>query len=300
MTPILFTGCLKEDLSDCKDVDNVFLMFDLKASGQSGIFTDIITSVDVILFDKNGKYVMQKRVNEDDLKTYQGVRFYVKPGLYRAVAWANVSEASSLSTQSSSGYTRFAESYLQTVSDQSGDNLYYAPDKETGPVLPDDPDLTIYEVNVGVGEETHKQLSFIRANRRLSIYIRNFKGIAKPTIQLSSIPDRYDYYLRTYETRKDYSRTTGTVKYNVTDELMEFADFRAPIADFDASMVVKLIDNDTNAVIKKTVNIKKFVEDNVHLITDMNELSMVLTINLDASISIALPDWKNNDVKPIW
>lgn len=302
LTLSLFTGCYKQDYSICSVEENCVLLFELEAESGSAEFKSNITSIDVALFGSDGTLYTHQRVEKAQLEVFQGIKLTVDPGIYHVVAWGNVSECSRLSTNNGGGATPFTGSYLQTVSDQTGCNLYYAPSKEIELLDPSanvTPDSKLYEVDVKPNRVTRKELNFTRANRRVRVYLKDFDGITQ--IKLGNIPDRYDYYLRAFPSRKDYTQPTRKAHYDQTADMVDMSEFRAPIVPFESAMRVDIISTGTRAEeIIRSVNLKEWVEENRDQITDMNEISILFTKQINGAVEITVPNWNDDDVKPVW
>lgn len=300
LTLTLFTGCFKQDYSLCRVEDNCVLLFELEGVTRSSDFTQTIHTIDVVLFDEQCNLSQHKTVTKSQLDEFQGVRLTVEPGIYHVVAWANVTPNTELSTNNGVPPTAFSASYLSTVSNATGCNIYYAPKKTIEHTRPDGvtPDQTIYQVEVIANEITTKKLPFSRVNRRVNVFLKGFDEDQQ--VLLCNIPDKYDYYLRAYSSRKEYRQTTREVPDN-GGEALRVASFRAPIVPFEQAMTVNLLKTGAGAdQVLKTLNLKQWVEDNISNIKDLNEIDILFTKGPGAVITIEAPNWNDNDTKPIW
>ena len=292
---VYLEGCIKQDYSLCGVENNLVLSFKYEDAAGKDIFSDKINSVDVTIFDENYFYTAHKRVSQSDLNNFRGVRFSLDPGTYYAVCWGNVSSYSLLPYLDNSSV--LSNCQLITVSDESGSQLYYSPAKEVGDTAVPSADYTIYRIVVPGGTVTEKTMEFVRAHRSVHVYVKNFKYAEMPVIELTNMPQSYNFLLETLASRKNYQRVSGLV--NTPDGEMYLASFHTPIAKFAPDMDVKVRKNPDLTVVG-TLNLKDWVDSNIHTIEDINEISLIVEFGLDGSVAISIPNWSNEDVDPDW
>lgn len=294
---VLLPGCFKQDYSLCGVDDNLVLLFQLEDNNGKNIFADKIDNVDAIVFDNNYHYVTSQRITKKDLNKFQGATFTLIPETYYIVCWANISSNTSFPTFDSSDF--FESYHVNTISDETGSSLYYAPKKEirdldeTNPVLPED--YIIYQVNVLPQQVTQKTMHFVRAYRRVNVYVQNYNYLDDPIIQITNIPVSYDFFLQTHKTRKNYQRISTPI--DTEKGLMTLASINAPIADFHESMEIN-VKRQSDQETTHMVNLKEYVEQNIDKIEDINEIDILFEIDLDGDVAISFPNWETRPVNP--
>lgn len=296
----LLTGCYKQDYSLCGVDNNLVLSFKIEDGTRSGAtdFAAKINSVDAVVFDADNRYVTSRRVTNEQLQVAPETKFTVAPGTYRIVCWANVSPERTSIPSFGPGMT-LGECHVATISNQSGCPLWYAPNKSVGNSNDNaltDQDYKKYEALVTLGAVTEKEMIFTRAHRTVNVYILNYKH-GKSAVELTNIPDRYDFWLQTYNTRKNYQKTTESV--TTPDGQMELASFNAPITDFANDMQVHLKDP-VEFLRTDGVNLKEWIDANIDKIKDINEINILFKYNPNGSVTIMVPSWTSKDVGPIW
>lgn len=86
---VLLTGCIKENMDDC---ERCKLTFTYLADVNEDVFPNHITSVSLYVFDSKDQLIRTKRLEQNDLKAYQGVNLNLNPGKYRIVGVGNCNE----------------------------------------------------------------------------------------------------------------------------------------------------------------------------------------------------------------
>lgn len=309
MFTLFMTGCLKQDYSDCFDEENVVLKFDLLNSDGTSIFADKIYGIDVMVYDANHHYVAQGRLSKTDLNEFPGIRFTLEPGEYRVVCWGNITNNSNIFGISDAGV--FGECYLETVSDATGCPIYYGPEKE---ITDRDTPIVVRGSGTGIDNADHtlvvqpnkqntKDILLTQAHRNIKVFVKGYETAvegAAPTVQMTDMPVRYDFQLRTCPSRKNYS--SKAVNVETPSGAMQMTSFNFPISesDFQEDMILNII-RDSDRGIETSVSLKDWVEENKSKISDLLEFSILLIYDeLNGMVTITVPDWGNEDVGPGW
>lgn len=295
-------GCIKQDYNACPVPNNCTLIFQMKDASGNDLFNSKINSVDAAVFDVSNRLVAYKRLKKADLDEFCGVRFSVTPGEYRVVCWGNVFANSQLPVLTYNT-TTFDDCYLETISNVSGCPLYYAPKKAPSTralaLTRAGEDFTDHTVIVTGNKITEKEVFFCRAHRTVNIFVQNYSNspsydAMEPTVELTNIPHKYDFYLRTASTRKNYTNQTGPV--TTPQGPMSIASFNAPICDFHNTMFVNL-KRSSDGLLLKAIDLKNYIDTNT--IADLNEIDILISFGTNASITVTLPGWKGTNVNPI-
>lgn len=303
---LLFTGCFKQDSSDCDGEGNCELRFFLHDADGANVFTDKIFRVDAVVFDAEHRYVTHKMVTEDELKMFAGTKLTLMPGEYRVVCWGNIDENTRVVGKSDKQY--FEDLYLEVVSDATGDPLYYAPAKEVEEV---DDVVTFREpkfnldgdgfvLEIQSGDDVVKDMYFTRAYRRIEVYIKKYDEVVEienPKVRLANLPYYYDFMLRTDKSRKNYESLVGDV--NTPEGKLQYATFNVPISSFYDYMLLNIIKS-SDAEERTSVPLKDWVEANEEKIEDPNELQILVEYFKDGNVSVKVLNWRELPVEPEW
>lgn len=83
---VLLAGCIKENYEDC---ERCKLTFSYMGDVNYDIFQEKISCVNLYVFDKTNSLVLTKRIEQSELKAYQGTKLNLSPGSYRIVGVGN-------------------------------------------------------------------------------------------------------------------------------------------------------------------------------------------------------------------
>lgn len=298
---LALSGCINERPGECDIPENLVLIFTYNDAPDLP-FTDFITTVDVILFDAQGSYYTQRRIEVNELSTSLTARFTVPSGMYYAVAWGNVLDHSRFSDLIP-GATMFEDCFVE-INDSAtdtGDPVFYAPYIErpgsgTGATTRNG-HMTLYEVDVPPGTSTTKTLDFVRAHRTINVWIRGYnetmEGVeVHPDVTITQRWSRYDFFF-TPSIRRDYRQPSHveTVEGVVFDE----ATFHNGIGQIDDDIEVILTSPTDDSQIT-TIGLAQFVAENN--IINTNEIDILITFLSDNEITVTVPVWSETPLQP--
>jgi hypothetical protein len=84
---VLLASCIKDNIEGCeRDI-----VFEYYADGDTDVFPKHVTSVNLYVFDSEDRLLEKycRRLEQNDLKSYQGVKLSLNPGEYRFVCLGN-------------------------------------------------------------------------------------------------------------------------------------------------------------------------------------------------------------------
>lgn len=303
LIPALVTSCWKtgEDWSLCGVDDNFVLKFRVQ-DGSDLTFQNNINSVDVFLFGADKNFLDHKLVDKSELDEFKGVTFTVTPGIYHVVCWANVGNNSRYSAMDSN--SNYENSYIEISSTESGDPIYYAPYKTpvtrsgiSGLTRADD-DYAIYSVEVLPNAETVKELTFAKVHRTVQVYMLKYEDTniydgEAPVVEQDYAGGKYNFLLKADLTPKTLRQTSvfGPVQNND----MHSAEFYSSLIPITSDMEVNIFHPTSGDNLAK-INLEQYVAD--QNITDDSVIPIMVIFNMDASVSIKLPPWVDNEIVP--
>lgn len=309
LIPALMTSCWKtgEDWSLCGVDDNFTLKFRVQ-DGTDLTFQNNIYSVDVFLFDADKYFLEHKQVDKSELDVFKGVTFTVTPGTYHVVCWANIDNNSRISAMDEN--SNYENTYIEIVKPAvglapTGSPLYYAPYKTpvtraaySGLTRADD-EYTIYSVEVLANKETVKELTFAKVHRSVQVYIKGYENTdiydgKGPDVKQTNAGGKYNFLLHADLTPLDLEQSTifGTT-VNGDMYSAEFFSALIPVRD---DMHVYLY-HPTTGNLLASVNLEQYIA--ATNITDDSVIPILFTFDpLDASVSITMPSWLDNQIVP--
>lgn len=296
---LFVTGCIKDDLSECRPEKNVTLWFTHSGGTNGSRFVDYIGEVDLFLFDDNGKYLSHQSVEYTELAVDAPfVSLTLSPGTYYALAWGNVGDNSAYQNLTV-GVTSLEECLVEInpAVTHSGDPVYYAPRKarleegDTRSVA----DMALYELVVPNRGSAEKTLDFVRAHRSIYVWIRGFTDTdgLSPTVEAERLWSRYDFHYRTRLHRRDFVQQTRF--QTVDDKHYAVAVFHHAYGEIDDEMNV-LVLRTSNGEQSAAVNVRRFLEENPVSSTD--DVHIMFTFIQDLGVSVSLPQWVEKPVRP--
>ena len=283
---LLTTGCFEQDYQDCPPPNNLVLKLDLQSNEAASLFAEKVNSIDVFVYDVSDRPAIYKRVTKEEQGGITDLSFTVVPGMYQIVCWANVGRETHI--VGPTGEWPLNECYLEIISPQTGNPLYYAPSDGT------------YEVAVLPNQITTKEMLFMRAHRTIRVYLKGYETVYEalpPVISFSNMPVRSDFFMRTGLPRKTYEALAATVETKDGPRMM--AAFNFLIAPFADDMLIEIIKTSTGEVVTE-VNLKQYVDENAAKIDDLNDFGIEIRYLMNGSVEIVLTDWKEINLEPQW
>jgi hypothetical protein len=315
------TGCvIGEDLSDCMTDDNLVIEFRFEASvGSATRLTDKISSVDILLFDSDGRFVDSRRLERDELAASPYASFTVWTGDYLVTAWANAGTSTRISTLEK-GISLLTEGYIEMT--EAGDSLYYAPsidnlytDREAA-LRADEADTetdpyAMHRVHVPYGGgRVVKELPFTRAYRKVNVYFKGVEylradaGASPLSVSGVNLSARYDLMFNSLiPASRSYTRLCSEVQTSMgrmqaTHFMMSYAPitndivFRAGNLPADVAPISVALADYLRA--NPTVNL-----DDIDILIEFSAPEPGGS-GKRVEVTITAPDWASEPVEPVY
>lgn len=300
-TSLALCSCIKEQTEDCDVLENLELIFTYNDAPDIA-FADVITSVDVFLFNAQGNYYIQRRAEYNELLSSLSMYFTVPAGIYYIVGWGNVLSHSRFS-DFIPNITTFEEGFVEIVSSvtDTGDPVYYSPYTEKNgtraSALTRDDHLLLYQVDVPSGKKTTKYMDFVRGHRTINVWVKGYTEIVEgvalhPDITVTQRWSKYDFFF-TPSIRRDYKQQSHIETVDGTD--FDEATFHNALGEIDDNIEVILTSPDDDDHIL-TIGLARFVAENN--IIDTEEIDILITFLLDMGVTVTVPIWSETPIKP--
>jgi hypothetical protein len=319
---LLLTGCqISEDFSGCLVDGNLTLEFHFEAATGRRL-TERISSIDVLVFDDEGRFVDSRRLERAELAVSPYARFTLWPGDYLVTAWANIS-ASHFSPLEKDK-TLIDAGYIEMTG--AGDSLYYAPSRENkyttreaalraaeaSAVEESDP-YAIHRVHVpNDGGRVVKELPLIRAYRAVNIYFRGLEYLPYPaasaegrtqmlSVEAVNLNSRYDLLFNSYlSSRRNHSRLCSETHHpSGRMQTVRFFMAYAPITN-DIAFRVGNLPADIPSL---TIGLAEYLK--AHQTVNLDDIEILVVFAPDGltptgvKVSIMAPNWETENVTPI-
>lgn len=287
---LTMSGCIKEDLSDCDISGNVRLVFHYTVAGVEKL-TDHIQHLDVMFFDDQGKFLMDKRLGSQELAVKAELELTLAPGTYYFVCWGNVSDGS-LYSSLEPGITVLSDCSIEiSPGPTAGDPIYYAPSKPTPASRTLASEYELYKLEIPVGENVVRDVEFVKAHRTITVYLKNAHGDT-PKVQVRQMWKCYNFLFEPRTHKDDFTHITTPRQY--FGDVYDVAIFYSGMGQILPDMEVGVL-HGTNEHLLHTENIESFLT--AHPSHDANDIHMVIEFS-DLGVSVTVPSWLERPVTP--
>ncbi len=307
---LTLTGCISQDWSQCPDPENVILRFQLEFEAtRASELTNTVRSIDLVLFTDANEYVTHKRLEYDELAANPTTTLSVAPGRYRVVCWGNIMANSDIFREPT-----LEQCYVRAKDDSpSGCPLYYAPAAECDPDDLTDFDYTDWEIIVPSRGSVTKDLTFVRAHRRINVYIRNFEDETSentPAVEATNLAHQYGFRFDIHPSRRNYLQTAvqGTTP---TGDAVHYVSFTTPYGEITDNIHLNVQKQDGTVV--TSVNLQDYIAANpatraaqtmaAQTRTTSNsdiDIYVRYTGRLNTDVVIEAFPWSADDIEPVW
>lgn len=286
---VLLTGCIKENMDDC---ERCKLTFTYLADVNEDVFPNHITSVSLYVFDSKDQLIRTKRLEQNDLKAYQGVNLNLNPGKYRIVGVGNCNELTEVyntdARDMSQTHFRHPDCFDREV--ESNDSLY----------------LGAKEITIPEEYWYKDNIRFYSSHLKVSYTVKDYVAVeeAQPSATRAKTPNlelrvknllsQTDFNNRAYGEKVTYN---PSLKFNSEDgDFYSYFHIMRHAADSD--VLFELVDRDIDEVIH-TLALSDFLAkfDEID-VTKQEVLIPIEVVFKNLSVEVTIPDWMINDLTP--
>lgn len=280
-------SCIREDHSDC--YNRYCLELSYVGDGTEEIFSEKIDRVDMYVFDSLGRCVENSSLPEKDLKARSTMLPPLPPGDYRIILIGNPHSTGTegLSSGDFSQMTFASQDYLEGRVPSGNDPLYHA--SVNYRIEPYDWQKQM-EVRTALFSSSHYDVT-VEVSGVPSVDTRS-SGL--PVIELSGLSPGTDFNNVACGDPVSYILTSthdGSRTLSAECSIMRHAD--------QSEVYLRVLSSDRKEVLAE-VNFADFIEEHPDVIdVSLHEVLIPFRIEfLSADVSISLPDWMINEVKP--
>ena len=286
---VLLTGCIKENMDDC---ERCKLTFTYLADVNEDVFPNHITSVSLYVFDSKDQLIRTKRLEQNDLKAYQGVNLNLNPGKYRIVGVGNCNELTEVyntdARDMSQTHFRHPDCFDREV--ESNDSLY----------------LGAKEITIPEEYWYKDNIRFYSSHLKVLYTVKDYVAVeeAQPSATRAKTPNlelrvknllpQTDFDNRAYGEKVTYN---PSLKFNSEDgDFYSYFHIMRHAADSD--VLFELVDSDIDEVIH-TLALSDFLAkfDEID-VTKQEVLIPIEVVFKNLSVEVTIPDWMINDLTP--
>lgn len=292
MIACLFTGCIKEDQSDCRR--SFTLLFRYNGDGTTDIFPDKVTKVNLYVYDTADRALIRSyELDQADLQSLQGIRLDdLEPGTYEAVCWGNAYESSSVlaAEQRETGVMAAPEYHAGNPVD-TNDELYHVAKTFTiTNAWTDQQDICYFNcAHIDVTVRLEGFEDFVFADTRAD-------GNCPVGMRLENLPGYCDFSGTPFDEQTLY--LPGLTAVADDDATAYESRFHTLRFGDDGEVALRLTRPDTDAPFY-TLPIRQFLDAHDLSVEDRQEVALNIVLRLDADgVSISVAPFEEEDIHP--
>ena len=273
---LLQVGCIKDDLDDCP---NLYLNFSYLAGNKEKSITDYIHSAQLYIYDSQQQLVSVQQLHEQAILS--GVGLKLSPDTYTAIAWANVSELSSI-TQMQNATTAL----LTTQKDKEG--VY----SSTDPLYLGSHTFDV-TAQSDFSEPVYETVDFRSAHLSLDITIKGL-GNELATVSVENLIPQYDFSMKPMKPNDiNYSP-----RVNLSEDEKQQKAFLHVLRYKGKQPMELTITPSSEGSIPYTLDMREFVNEYYPDLSLANRADITIRIEIEFSgldVIATIPDWTITD-----
>lgn len=283
------TGCIKEDLDKCPQVN---LVFRYDADGTENVIERYIHGATLYIFDRSGSLVMERKLSDEELRNEKGIRFILPEDTYRLVCWGNAEEYSRILLNGHLQDCRLQPACPgNTERIQTFDPLYHA----------------LCNIEAVPDKETTVEVKFRSAHIRMEVYVYGFEkrygADMVPQVRVTGLDTQYDFEM-TGDAPGNATIHFPEARWNETEKYYtSFANVLRFTEEYPVSISIHTSLNGLEVFRLQLDELlrKHSVVRNAAFSLDREEVVIPITMDFsgpEINVSIAPPHWEEKPVAP--
>ena len=285
---VLLASCIKEDYTDC---ERCKLTFSYTGDVEYDIFPQQITSVSLYVFDEDDRLVQTKRIEQNDLKIYQGTKLNLNPGTYRVVGVGNDYD--------------LTETYNTSAADMSQITLSH-PNAATNGVVEGNDSLYLGQKTITIPADYwyEDDVPFRSSHLKVSYTV---KGYVNPDAMVDTRASEGYLELRVKNLlpMTDFNNRAHGDKITYHPELLlqardgdHYGYFNIMRHTKDSEVEFELVDKASGEVVH-TLLLKDFLEKFPQIDVSKQEVLIPIVVEFkNIGVTVTIPEWMIQDVTP--
>ena len=286
---VLLASCIKENYDDC---ERCTLTFSYTGDVTYDIFPEHITSVSLYVFDANNRVVQTKRIEQNELKAFQGTKLNLEPGDYHIVGIGNQFDQTIVENIPSADMSQIIFRHPNTDGSgvvESNDPLY----------------LGILDITIPSDYWYEDDVPFRSSHLKVSYTVKGYvnpnaaqassrAGDGYLELRVKNLLPQTDFNNRAHGDKVTYDPVLGLNMENGDHEgyfnIMRHAK--------DSDVEFELVDKASGEVVH-TLALADFLKEFTQIDVAMQEVLIPIVVEFkNIGVTVTIPDWMINDVKP--
>lgn len=279
---VLLAGCIKEDYDDC---ERCTLTFSYTGDVAQDIFPKHITRVSLYVFDNNGRLVVTKQIEQNELKAFQGTKLNLNPGTYKVVGVGNCFDKTEVTNTSSQDMTEIQFHHPNVLTGgivEGNDPLYLGQLEFTVPI------------NYWCEEDVPFRSSHLKVTYTVEDYVENGSvGNGLFDLRVNNLLPETDFTNRAHGDKMTYNPAlaiNADGDHEGAFNIMRHAK--------DSDVTFELVKKSTGEVLH-TLTLADFLVQYPQIDVSKQEVLIPIVLQFkNLGVTVTIPDWLIVDVEP--
>lgn len=282
---LVLSSCIREDRSDCYNVYMLELSY--LGDGTEEIFAEKIDKVRMYVFDDSGNCIVSRQISDEDVRSRVTQLPPLEEGDYRVVCVGNAysTRVEGLSSSDLNSVFFAAGSYLDGSEVSGNDPLYWA--SVTYHVVPFDEYRQVETVKA----------SFASSHYDISVEVSGVPAVKSdgyPLVQLVGVSPCTDFTNRAFGEPVTYQMETA---HDGDRTLKAYNNIMRHTAHED--VFLRVISSDGSRILAETSFADFLARYGSYIDVTKHEVLIPFKVQfLSADVTVSLPEWMINEIKP--
>lgn len=283
---VLLASCIKENYDDCERCE---LTFSYTGDVSYDIFQQQITRVSLYVFDADDRLVQTKRIEQNELRAFQGTKLNLSPGNYRVVGVGNVFDKTVVENTSANDMSQIIFRHPNAGKGvvEGNDSLYLGSKMITIPA--DD----WYKDDIPF-RSSHLKVSYTVKGYADAADAQSTRAESLLTLRVKNLLPQTDFNNRAHGEKMTYNPDLTLNPSNA--EHKGYFNIKRHAADSDVEF--ELVDKASGEVVH-TLMLKDFLEKFPQIDVTKQEVLIPIVVEFkNIGVTVTIPDWMIHDVTP--
>ena len=287
---VLLASCIKENYDDCERCE---LTFSYTGDVSYDIFPQQITRVSLYVFDADDRLVQTKRIEQNELRAFQGTKLNLSPGRYRVVGVGNEFDKTVVENTSANDMSQI---------------IFRHPNANTEQVVEGNDSLYLGQKMITIPEEYwyKDDVPFRSSHLKVSYTVKGYVDIPESNqqatrateslleLRVKNLLPKTDFTNRAHGDKMTYhpqlTLTPSNAEHKGYFNIMRHAK--------DSDVEFELVDKASGEVVH-TLMLKDFLEMYPQIDVTKQEVLIPIIVEFkNIGVTVTIPDWMIQDVTP--
>ena len=285
---VLLASCIKEDMSDC---ERCTLTFYYEGDVNYDIFPQHITSVSLYVFDADNRVVQTKRIEQNELRAFQGTKLNLCPGEYRVIGVGN----------------QYDKTVVENVSSRNFSQIIFRHPNAGKGVVEGNDSLYLGSKNIVIPEDYwyKDEVPFRSSHLKVSYTVKGYVDAGGDNAQSTRAASLLELRVKNLLPQTDFENRAHGEEIMYNPELTlnpsnaeHKGYFNIMRHAKNSEVEFELVDKATQEVVH-TLMLKDFLEKFPQIDVTKQEVLIPIVVEFkNIGVTVTIPDWMIHDVTP--